>query len=272
MLRLGHIRYSNCVPVHGRFLECGPPDSVTLVHGVPAQLNQGLAAGDVDVAPASSIEFARRADRYRVLPDLSISACGPVRTIRVLSRIPLPELREGARLAVPTASATSVVLLKIVMRQRFGIRADYFWFEQETDDPFAFGADAALYIGDVAHEHRLRPDMFGSDLGELWHEWTGLPFVFALWQTSLGPERDRELKDLAMELLASRDWSLQRLPELAGRCAHEYGWSSRDLVLYWKSLAFDWSEGLARGLEEFYRRAVEIGELGSAPSPAFLEP
>lgn len=271
MLKLGHISYSNCVPVHGRFLEQGPPPSVMLVHGVPGQLNRRLALGEIDVAPASSIEYARHADAYRILPGLSISTHGPVQTIQLLARKPIDDLVDGTRIALPTASATSVALLKIIMSQRLGIRPEYSWFEQELQDPFAANADAALYIGDIAYRQRCRADMVTYDLAVLWRDWTGLPFVFALWQTGIEPERTDEVRDLIGELVASRDWSLQRLPQLAARYADEYRWSEDELVGYWQSLAFDWSDELASGLEEFFRRAAELGEIPQVPALRFLE-
>lgn len=271
MLKLGHISYSNCVPVHGRFLERGPPESVTLVHGVPGQLNRMLESAAIDVAPASSIEYARHADRYRVLPGLSISAPGAVQTIQLLSRVPLEDLDDNARIGVPTASATSVALLKIIMSQRLGIRPGYFWFEQESEEPFANGAHAALFIGDIAYRKRQKAGLQASDLAALWNEWTGLPFVFALWQTCAGPDRDVELGALAGALVASRDWSAERLPQLAERYSGEFGWRVEDLVGYWRSLDFGWDENLARGLDEFYRRAAESGEIKAAPRPVFLE-
>lgn len=271
MLKLGHIRYSNCVPVHGRFIECGPPSSIALIEGVPSELNRLLAEGEIDVAPASSIEFARHADRYRILADLSISARGPVHTVQVLSRSSIAELRDGARFALPTASATSVVLLKIVMSQRFGISPGYFWFEQETQDPFEAGAVAALYIGDRAYKHRPRPDLIATDLAAFWHDWTGLPFVFALWQTGADRRRDRELLELASQLRDSRTWCFERLPQLAERQAPQFGWASEALVRYWRDLRFDWDDELAAGLMEFYARSVEIGEIAAAPAPIFVD-
>jgi chorismate dehydratase len=271
MLKLGHISYSNCVPVHGRFLEQGPPPSVALVHGVPAWLNRRLERGEIDVAPSSSIEYARRADRYRILPGLSISAFGPVQTIQFITRKPIEDLTSGSSLALPTASATSVTLLKIITRQRLGIRPDFHWFDQELQDPFALGADAALYIGDIAYRQRCRADMHAYDLALLWREWTGLPFVFALWQTVAPSERDDELKELAGELVASRDWSLDRLPQLAARYAGEYGWSKEELVVYWQSLSYGWDDELASGLQEFYRRAAELGEIEQVAALRFLE-
>lgn len=271
MLKLGHITYSNCIPVHGRFLDSGPPSSVVLIRGVPGVLNRKLARGEIDVAPASSIEFARHADRYRILPDLSIAAPGSVRTVQLIGRDSLEELNARSQVAVPTASATSVVLVKIIMRQRLGIRPNYFWYDQESEDPFAAGANAALYIGDAAYHQRSRDGLASYDLGELWTEWTGSPFVFALWQTSAGPDRDGPLRALATELIASRNWSSQRLHQLSERFSGGYGWPCGELVNYWQSLEYGWNEALARGLAEFYRRAAEIAEISHAPSPVFLE-
>lgn len=271
MLKLGHIRYSNCIPVHGRFLACGAPPEVELVHGVPAELNRKLARGDVDVAPASSIEFARHAERYRILPGLSISAASSVRTIQLVARGPLEELRAGTRIAVPTASATSVALVKIVVAQRLGIRAEFEWFDQSVEDPLSDGVGAALYIGDAARARADRSDAVGHDLGAIWRGWTGLPFVFALWQTSAPPEVDPAVRRLAGELVESRAWSRERLPELAERYAGDYGWPGADLLAYWRSLEYGWDEPLAEGLREFYRRAAAEGLVDEAPEPVFLE-
>jgi chorismate dehydratase len=272
MLKLGHIDYSSCVPVHGRFLEQGPPSGVGLIHGIPTQLNGQLERGEIDVAPASSIEYARRAPHHRILPGLSISADGPVQTIQLLCPRPLDALTREARVGLPTASATSVALLKIIMRQRLGIQPSYGWFEQELIDPFAHGFDAALYIGDVAYRRRSRQGLRAYDLAAIWREWTGLPFVFALWQTTAGPERDAELKQLVGELAASREWSFERLPRLAERYSGEYGWPADHLVDYWRSLEYGWNDKLAAGLREFYRRAAQVGEIEHEAPLNFLEP
>ena len=76
MIRLGHISYSNCVPVHALLLE-KTPDDVVLVRDVPSRLNAALAAGEIDAAPCSSIEYARHTSDYRILPGHAIGV-GPV--------------------------------------------------------------------------------------------------------------------------------------------------------------------------------------------------
>jgi chorismate dehydratase len=262
-VRLGHITYSNCFPVHARLLDRPRPGDPVLVAGIPSHLNRLLERGEIDVSPSSSIEFARHADRYRVLPDLVIGSRGAVRSILLLSGRE-PRLLDGARVALPSASATSVVLLKILLRQRWGVRPDFVWFDQAREDPFAGGAAAALFIGDVA----LRPDLYPTlpvrlDLGAEWELHSGLPFAFAVWQAAAGERQ--ELRDLHALLLESRAYGATHRDELAARHQERFGFSSAMLAGYWGGLSYDLDETMLRGLRAFYEQAVEIGELERAP-------
>jgi chorismate dehydratase len=269
-LRLGHIVYSNCFPVHARLLDQGAPEWITIVEGVPGRLNGLLERGDVDVAPCSSIEFARNADRYRVLPDLVIGSRGPVRSIVFAATRP-PEQLDDALVAMPTASATSVVLLKVLLRLRWGVRPRFRWFDQATEDPFADGADAALFIGDVA----LRPGLYPRvphrfDLGAEWWDHTGLPFAFAVWQAGGGS--DAALVRLHGELLESRAYGLANRAELAARWADGFGFDAAFLDAYWAGLSYELDDSMLQGLETFYRLAAEIGEITGAPRLRFTHP
>ena len=262
-LRLGHIVYSNCFPVHAGLVDRGLPDGVEMVEGVPSYLNGLLERGEIDVAPSSSIEYARNAARYRILPDLVIGSRGPVRSILFLARRPPGEL-DGALVAMPTASATSVVLLKVLLRLRWGVSVRFRWFDQAREDPFAQGADAALFIGDVA----LRPDLYPAlpvrlDLGEQWWEHTGLPFAFAVWQAAGGS--DAQLRDLHQALLESREYGILNRTDLAGRYAAAFGFPAPFLERYWSDLSFNLDESMVAGLREFYRLAHEIGEIPEIP-------
>ena len=267
-LRLGHIVYSNCFPVHARLLDRGAPGWIDIVEGVPGQLNQLLEEGRIDVAPCSSIEFARNADRYRVLPDLVIGSRGPVRSIVFASTRP-PERLDGALVAMPTASATSVVLLKVLLRLRWGVQPRFRWFDQAAEDPFAAGADAALFIGDVALRRDLYPRVpIRFDLGAEWWEHTGLPFAFAVWQAGGGS--DDALRRLHAELLESRAYGLANRAELAARWAQRFGFEADFLDAYWAGLSYELDDAMLRGLTTFYRLAAEIGEIPQAPRLRFV--
>jgi chorismate dehydratase len=268
-VRLGHITYSNCFPVHARLLDRPEPGDPEIVEGIPSRLNRLLAAGEIDVAPCSSIEFARHAGEYLVLPDLVIGSRGAVRSILLLAERD-PRGLGGATVALPTASATSVVLLKILLRLRWGVECRFTDFDQAADDPFATGADAALFIGDVA----LRPDLHPRlpvrlDLGAEWWEETALPFAFAVWQAVSG---DRPaLRRLHAALLRSRAFGLAQRQALAARHAHRFGLAPELLADYWGTLSYHLDGPMLRGLEHFYRLAAEIGELERAPALRWVD-
>jgi chorismate dehydratase len=269
-LRLGHITYSNCFPVHAGIIDRGAPPGVRVVEGVPSHLNGLLERGEIDVAPSSSIEYARHADRYRILPDLVIGSRGPVRSILFLSRRHPSELAAGT-VAMPTASATSVVLLKILLARRWGVRPPTVWFDQARDDPFAGGADAALFIGDVALRGDLHPHLpFRFDLGAEWWEETGLPFAFAVWQSAGGS--DRQLAPLHGALLESRAYGLAQRTRLAAKYAGHFGFSAAFLDSYWAGLSFELDAPMIEGLRTYYRLAAEIGEIPTAPELRWVEP
>jgi chorismate dehydratase len=268
-LRLGHITYSNCFPVHARLIDRPRPGDPVRVEGIPSYLNERLARGEIDVAPCSSIEFARHADVYRVMPELVIGSRGAVRSILLLSTRPPAELGPCS-VGLPTASATSVVLLKILLRIRWEVSPEFFWFDQAREDPFARGAEAALFIGDVA----LRPGLHTElpvrlDLGEEWLLETGLPFAFAVWQVGkVDPDAARQLRRLLVE---SRAYGLERRAELAERYAAGFGFDAPLLDGYWRDLSYQLDAPMEQGLHTFYRLAAEIGEIPAVPELRWTE-
>ncbi len=269
-LRLGHIVYSNCFPVHARLLDRPAEGDPTLVEGVPSSLNRLLSEGGIHVAPSSSIEYAYHADRYRLIPDLVIGSRGPVRSILLVSDRDPREL-DGELVAIPTASASSVVLLKILLSKRWSVKTRFLWFDQATEDPFLAGAAAALFIGDVALNPTLRPELpIRLDLGAEWWDQTGLPFAFALWQTST-PDLTGELRALHSLLVESREFGLRERTGLAARYSARFRMDPRALDRYWADLSFDLDSDMVRGLEEFYRLAAAIGEIPRAPELRWIE-
>src|SRR6184192_3458620 len=131
MVKLGRISYVNMAPVFYR-LEA----EVEEVQGVPTDLNRRVLAGEVDLAAISSIEYARNADRLRILPRLCVSSEGAVDSIQLVSKLPLEQVRV---IAVTPESATSVVLTKVLLPE-----AGHVPLDREDE------ADAKLLIGDAA--------------------------------------------------------------------------------------------------------------------------
>src|SRR5436853_5711985 len=158
MIRLGRISDVNMAPVVYR-LEA----EVEEIQGVPTDLNRRLIAGELDLAPISSIEYARNADRLRILPRLCVSSEGAVDSIQLVSRSPLEQVR---RIAVTPESATSIVLTKVLLPE-----ADHVPLAEGDADA---DADAKLLIGDAALRSAFEDPTPHHGLGRLWLERTGL--------------------------------------------------------------------------------------------------
>src|SRR3954471_24124698 len=135
------------------------------VQAVPTALNRMLSDGEIDVAPISSIHYARHADTLRLLPRLCVSSEGAVESIQLVTKTPLERLRT---VAVTPESATTVVLTKVL-------------FPDAEHVPLGEEAEAKLLIGDAARRSSFEDPTPHYDLGRLWLERTGLPMVFPLW-------------------------------------------------------------------------------------------
>lgn len=270
MIALGHIAYANCFPVHGPLLLGEVPFDGEVVSGEPTRLNRLLAAGRVQLAPCSSIEFARHAHRYRIVPGLAIASRGQAGSILLAARCH-PERLRACRVGLPTASASSSVLLEILLTRLYGAEPELGWFDQAAEDPFD-RFDAALLIGDVALRMRLeRADLSWTDLGAAWTEWTGLPFVYALWQVHAAPELDGAVGAAVQALLDSRARALADLDRLAARYPDPFPAGKQALAGYWRELSYTLDAPAREGLVAFYTMAAEIGQLERVPPLRFFD-
>jgi chorismate dehydratase len=247
VIRLGRISYVNMAPVFYR-LEA----KVEEIQGVPTELNRRLLAGELDVAPISSIEYARNADRLRLLPRLCVSSEGAVDSIQLVSRKPLEHVRT---VAVTPESATSVVLTKVLLPD-----ADHV--------PLGEEADAKLLIGDAALKSAFEDPTPHYDLGRLWQERTGLPMVFAVWAC---PEPlEAGLAELEDALVASVRLARAEPERLAFEASDRYGYPAGFLARYFEKLRYSFGPRERAGLMTFLELAQEAGELDEVPELRFV--
>src|SRR6266567_8857484 len=209
-MRLGRIGYINCYPVYGAIDRGVTPLAAELVTGTPSELNDLLAAGELDVSVVSAVEYARNARNYVLLPELAISCDGPVRSVALFAKRPAERL-DGATVLLTASSRTSVYLLELLCRDVWRVRPRFAQARAEGPDLDALGRlphDAVLVIGDAAlllAARRAYPHRY--DLGEAWKRWTGLPFVFAVWAGRRDAEQPA-IRAVHRTLLAARDWRL----------------------------------------------------------------
>jgi chorismate dehydratase len=260
-MRLGRIGYVNCFPVYGAIDRGVVAAPAALVTGTPAELNDRLADGRLDVSVVSAVAYAQHAAEYELLPDLAISSDGPVRSVLLFSRRP-PEALDGARVLVSAASRTSVRLLELLARERWGVTFTPTPAPTEPGDLERLQAvahDAVLVIGDGALLLSARgayPHV--TDLGEAWKAWTGLPFVFAVWAARRAVDRGA-VRDVHRALLASRKWGLNHLDDLADEAAGVTGVRRDRCREYLAGLDYRLSYRHVAGLADFLRRLAERG-------------
>jgi chorismate dehydratase len=264
-MKIGRIPYINCYPVYGAIDRGVVRIDAELVDGVPTDLNRRMGAGELDISVVSAVEYARDADRYLLLPDLAISCDGPVRSVMLFSKRPAGELG-GRSLIVSRSSMTSVALLELLFENVWHARPRFVPGDAEVKDVVvdnATDAEARLVIGDAAlvlgSNHRERYP-FVYDLGQTWKDWTGQPFVFAVWVA----QRSTNVKEALLAhagLILSRDWGLRHLPELAEQAHQATGVERAVCAEYLSGLDYGLSYPHLAGLTEFYRRLVERGRI-----------
>jgi chorismate dehydratase len=260
-MRLGRIPWINCYPVYAALDRGLVTVEAELISGTAADLNDLLAAGELDVSVVSAVEYARNAAAYHLLPDLAITCDGPVHSVVLLSRRPVHEL-DGATVLRSASSRTSSLLLELLCRHRWQVRPKFATVRAESTDLAAlrgFPHDAVLVIGDaalmLAAEGRYP---YVVDLGSAWKDWTGLPFVFAVWAARREAEHGAVLR-AHRALLASRAWGLEHLDALADLAAANTGINREVCRAYLGDLDYALSYRHLAGLTDFFRRLAQDG-------------
>lgn len=265
-LRIGQIDYANCTPIFAALqnnFDCG---DYRFIKGVPAQLNGMLSRGEIEVCPSSSIEYGKSPGKYLLLPGISISSDGPVKSVLLFSRLPLEDL-DNQPIALTTESDTSINLLKIILARQYGFSNLFERSNLPLPDVLQnFGA--LLLIGDAALKERMRSSgLFVYDLGEMWLRFTGLPFVFALWlvRREAAQQRRAEVQALADRLLAAKQRAYDSYGNIADN-SKEREWLGREaLIDYWRTISYDLTPRHLEGVATFFRYAKELRLLPEAP-------
>jgi chorismate dehydratase len=249
-LRVGIVNFLNSKPLAWGFLKGHHADLFAPSYHPPALVARMLGQGNLDIGLIPSIEV-QRIPNLRVLPDMCVGAKQEVRSVVLVSRGPVEEIR---RVALDQNSRTSSTLVRILLRERWGLDPEYL-HERPDPERMLSEADAALIIGDPAL--RLDREKYHViDLAAEWRTLTGLPFVFAVW--AVRPEV--EIPDLPFYFKSSLRYGLSSLDTLVREAAAELGLDTSEVRTYLtENLHFFLRAEEIEGLEEFYRRAHSHG-------------
>lgn len=259
---IGKISYTNSWPVFHNFHPSSLNYPAEMVTEVPAVLNQGMSQGRIHVGALSSFAYAEASDRLLLLPNLSVSSDGPVRSIMLFSRVPLEEAANGI-IALTNTSATSVNLLKIMMEKAYGGKPQYITADPDLDEMMEI-ADACLLIGDHAIRASWQDQGYIiTDLGALWKEWTGLGMTFAVWAVNRDAAYDKHeaIVEIANSFAVSKAEGLRDLAPIVQEARTVIGGTEAYWYGYFRNLCYDFGERQQEGLNLYFRYAYEMGLL-----------
>lgn len=256
-LRISAISFLNTAPLMWDFDHGELRRRFTIHYTVPAACAEELRTGVADIGIIPVVTYHTIPDLF-VIPGVSIAASGPVRSILLISKVPMEKIRT---VAADSSSRTSVALARVMFRKWFGGKRTFTAMEPKLNVMLQ-SADAALIIGDNALTVD-RSQYLCYDLAEEWTRQTGKPFVFAFWAVRSAALAGRnDYPDLAELFQTSRDHGLEHIPELAREWSHRVG-IGEDAVRSYLSESIDYrlDQEKLDGMRLFLEYALETGVL-----------
>ncbi|MBM4072376.1 MAG: menaquinone biosynthesis protein [Planctomycetes bacterium] len=248
-IRIGAVNYLNAKPLIHELAALAP--DAELILDLPSRLADMLERDELEVGLIPVIEYFR-AGTYRIVPDIAIASRGPVLSVTLFSRTPRSNIR---RLALDEGSRTSAALSQVLLRTRHGVNPEIVLLplDQKAEE---VDADAVLLIGDRAMHACLPGFAHAYDLGQEWHDWTGLPFVYAVWAVRAGVDLGETVDALA----ESKRRGIAAVGPIAAREAPALGLDAGFCRRYLNHIIrFDFGPQEQAGLRRFYSLVAELG-------------
>jgi chorismate dehydratase len=275
-LRISIVQYLNTAPLVWGFTNGPLAGKYDLSFTVPSQCAEALREGTADIAILPAIEY-QRITGLVVLPDLAIASQNRVRSLLIIAKKPIEQVRS---IALDRSSRSTQALTRILAAEHWKIAPEF--FETEPDlSAMLQRADAALLIGDpalrisVAIEKKSTVSPQGHavcqaatlgipgtgifhvyDVVGEWRKYSSLPAVMAVWAARPEVVTTELLADFA----ASRDFGLSQIPAISQKAAHELELPERTLESYLRqNIDFSLGEENRRGLERYFHEAAKLG-------------
>jgi chorismate dehydratase len=275
-LRISIVQYLNTAPLVRGFTHGPLRDKYRLSFTVPSECAQALRLGAADIAIIPAIEY-QRIENLVALPNLSIASKKTVRSLLLVSRKPIQEVR---RIALDRSSRSTQTLVRILCAKLWHIAPEF--FEAEPELPAMLGrADTALLIGDPALRLSLEaepvaqrneagqlvipakvaelPDsapLLVYDIVEKWRSLTGCPAVLAIWAA----RRDVVTSEVVRDFHQSLAFGMRQLGEISEEASRELQLPAEKLRRYLsENIDYTLDDENARGLRRYYDFAAELG-------------
>jgi chorismate dehydratase len=270
-IRVSAISFLNTAPLMWDF-EHQPTaeltQNLTIRYTLPSRCAEELAEGTADIGIVPVITTSTIPDLV-IVPDVAIAARGPVRSILLISKKPIADVRN---VAVDTSSRTSVVLLQVLLTKFHGGPREFVAMEPDLGRMLQT-CDAALLIGDPALT-TLTSNLYVYDLAYCWNTLTKKPFVFAVW--AVRKQAIAEGKPglpIAQIFQRSRDHGLQpsSIRAIALDWSPRLGLPPHDLESYLRdSVYYRLDAECKEGLDLYFKYAFECGLIPKVPRLEYL--
>jgi chorismate dehydratase len=214
---VARIPYLNAEPFYAVW-ESLPAASCDLV---PRRLGEEARDGGVDAGLMAVVDYFKLSGEFERAGNLGVACTGAVDSVLLLFSTPIEEL-DGGRICLTTESSTSVELCRLLLERHYGLGGLRYERRDFDGSQTPAAGEAWLVIGDAALSTRLsHPEFVSLDLGQAWREWTGLPFVFAVWvlRKNLPAENRQTLLGFLKTSLGAGE---QNLEEIAGRYEEQH--------------------------------------------------
>jgi chorismate dehydratase len=256
-IRAGAVSYLNTRPLVFGLEQGLGADRLELTYDVPSAVASRMAAGELDLALLPVVELARIPNLV-VVPGLAIGSLGNCRSVLLVARKPLADVRT---VALDPESSTSNALAAVLFAESWGVKPAYAIGPLDLTQALA-EHDAVVRIGDKALFEPLPAGAIAYDLGGAWTARTTLPFVFAVWAARPGVV-DREVYEA---LHASRRAGAAALPAIAA----DYTWNGRqypELALPYlrDAMRYRLGDPEVAAMRRFLAAAAAEGVVGAAP-------
>lgn len=263
MIRVAAVSYLNARPLVEGMAYRPLSERFEVSWAPPAECARRLEEGEADLALIPSIEYARSSRELEIVPGIAIGADGPVESVLLFTRVPLPEVRS---IALNAESRTSNALVTVLFAEE-GSRPELSVEAPDLEIMLA-GHDAAVLIGDAALFATPPSGVQVIDLGEAWTETRrGLPFIFAFW-AALPGVLDRDSYRL---IHSAKSYGLAHLEKITGDFEYQGRREPERCRRYLsESVRYRLGSRQLEGLGEFYRLAKKHGLIEKTPKLRFL--
>ncbi len=266
-VRIGMVNYINTAPIYEIWKQTIKDDRYIIIEEPPSVLNRMLASERIDLGFVSSYEYCVRPQNYKILKDLSISSTGAVGSVFLFSKVPLEKL-ENNLVLLSNQSETSVCLVKIILEEFYGIQPQY--IIGGVSGELSRSCQAVLAIGDDALR-LVSSDVYAYqfDLGEIWHNLTGLPFVFSVCvvRSTFASDYSDMVQQIQESFVRCRIEGKNQLSTICRLAAPRIPMDYDKCFSYLQGLEYDLGDEKRQALEKFFSILIQRKEASKEALP-----